>query len=264
MSSPTFEPRPDEPQVPADSGYTGFDADADTPGRAEQAADSLKGPAGDVKDTAVDAGRDVLDTAKAEAAQVADEAKHQGRRLLDESVGELRSQAGTLQAKLADTVDAFAEELGVLSANTESDGPLTHFAGDAHDWGRKASTWLRDNEPDQVLTSVRRYAARNPWTFLAIAAGAGLIAGRVARSLRDANADDAPQLPRDTYGYDEARPAVGRDPYALNAPREEHFGDDYGQPTTPGLANPVPPVPGQPPVPGPGAQPNPNPWQGNV
>ena len=72
--------------------------------RARAAADSLVGPAGDVKDTAVAAGKDVLETAKHEAGQVVGEAKTQGRRLLDESVGELRGQAETIQARLADTV----------------------------------------------------------------------------------------------------------------------------------------------------------------
>ena len=61
--------------------------------RARAAADSLVGPAGDVKDTAVAAGQDVLETAKHEAGQVVGEAKTQGRRLLDESVG-ARASAG--------------------------------------------------------------------------------------------------------------------------------------------------------------------------
>ncbi|MHA7861855.1 hypothetical protein ACX1DX_10835 [Tessaracoccus sp. Y36] len=248
MSSHDFEPRPTEPQVPVDSGYRGFDADATTPGRTEQAADSLKGPARDVKDTAAEAGRDVLDTAKFEAGQVAQEAKFQGRRLLDEGVGELRSQANTLQAKLADTVDALTEELGVMSANTQTDGPITHFAGDAHDWGRRASSWLRENDPDQVMTSVRRYASRNPWTFLAIAAGAGLVVGRLSRGLKDAASDDdVPRLASDTSGYYPRSDAQG---YALTTPAETPLTSDYGREVPPTLST------------GPGAQPNP--WQGNL
>ncbi|GAA4888350.1 hypothetical protein GCM10025789_00700 [Tessaracoccus lubricantis] len=250
MSSHDFEPRPNEPQVPVDSGYRGFDADATTPGRTEQAAESLKGPARDVKDTAVSAGRDVVDSAKFEAGQVAREAKYQGRRLLDEGVGELRSQANTLQAKLADTVDALTEELGVMSANTQTDGPLTQFAGDAHDWGRRASSWLRDNDPDQVMGSVRRYAARNPWTFLAIAAGAGLVVGRLARGLKDSDPDDVPQLASDTSGYHP--PSSAAQGYALTTPGEERLGEagDYGREVPSDLSA------------GPGAQPNP--WQGNL
>ena len=61
---------------------------SETGERARAAAESIAGPAGDVKDTAVAAGKDVLETAKHEAGQVVGEAKTQGRRLLDESVGE--------------------------------------------------------------------------------------------------------------------------------------------------------------------------------
>lgn len=202
MSSQDFQGRPTSPQVPADSDYRGFDSDATPSSKTEEAADSLKGPAEDVRDSAMQAGRDVTDTAKFEARQVAQEAKHQGRKLLDEGVGELRSQAGNLQSMLADTVDALSDELGVMSANTEADGPLTHFAGDAHDWGRRTSSWLRENDPDAVMTSVRRYAARNPWTFLAIAAGAGLVAGRLARGLKDAESDSAHEDPHPPRGID--------------------------------------------------------------
>lgn len=247
MSSHDFTERPTTPQVPADSDYRGFDSDPTSTGtnppgttstgtnptgttpsghdsssgaaeKAADAADSLKGPAEDVRASAMQAGRDVTDTAKFEARQVAQEAKHQGRKLLNEGAGEVRSQAGNLQAKLADTVDALTDELGVMSANTEADGPLTHFAGDAHDWGRRASSWLRENDPDAVVTSVRRYAARNPWTFLAIAAGAGLVAGRLARSLKDAESDSTPEplLPPpgldrhpEPGGYDVAPPVRG-------------------------------------------------------
>lgn len=248
MSSPDFEPRPTEPTVPTDSGYRGFDQDSTDAGRAQQAADSLKGPARDVKDTAVESGRDVLDTAKTEAGQVAAEAKLQGRRLLDEGVGELRSQASSLQSKLADTVEALADELGIMSSNDQSDGPLTAFAGDAHDWGRRASTWLRDSDTDQVLTSVRRYAARNPWTFLAVAAGAGLVAGRLARSLRDANADDdVPQLAATTRSYGAPYRGIEQEAgYAVTTPGVESvdsgLADDYGRAFDPEVDDrPLPP-----------------------
>lgn len=249
MSSPDFEPRPADPLAPADSGYRGYDQQATEPNQAEQAKDSLAEPAREMKDTAVDAGRDVMDTAKQEAGHVAAEAKLQGRRLLDEGAQELRSQATTIQAKLADTVDSLADELGVMSATSEADGPLVHFAGDAHDWGRRTSAWLRDNDPDQVLHSVRRYAARNPWTFLAIAAGAGLVVGRLARSLRDASQDDAPQLPRDTRSY--GAPYQGG--YAGEVNAERAMG--YGEPA--GAEGNVPPADPAPSDPIPGAQPDP-------
>ena len=158
--------------------------------RARAAADSIAGPAGDVKDTAVAAGKDVLETAKHEAGQVVGEAKTQGRRLLDESVGELRGQAETIQARPADTVQALTDELSAMASAPDANGPLAQFAGSGRDLGDRAAAWLRDNDLDQALHGVRRYAARNPWAFLAIAGGAGLLAGRLARGLRDADQPD--------------------------------------------------------------------------
>ena len=151
----------------------------------------------------------MLETAKHEAGQVVGEAKTQGRRLLDESVGELRGQAETIQARLADTVQALTDELSAMASAPDANGPLAQFAGSGRDLGDRAAAWLRDNDLDQALHGVRRYAARNPWAFLAIAGGAGLLAGRLARGLRDADQPDEVGTYRrqalgttDTYAYD--------------------------------------------------------------
>lgn len=166
-------------------------------------------PVADVKGTAVAAGQDVLDSAKHEAGQVVQEAKVQGRRLLDESVGELRGQASTIQAKLADTVQALSDELGAMAASPDANGPVAQFAGTGREYGDRAAAWLRDNDLDQAVHGIRQYAARNPWTFLALAGGAGLLVGRLARGLRDADSPDAVGTYRrqalgtqETYAYD--------------------------------------------------------------
>ena len=174
---PAMPPAPTTP-VPA--------TEPTTQRRASDAAASLTGPAGDVKDSAVTAGQDVLASARAEGAQVVDEAKVQGRRLLDESVAEIRTQASTVQARLADTVQSLTDELRTMSAS-DANGPMADLAHQGQEWGDRAAAWLRDNDLDQALTGVRRYAARNPWTFLALAGGAGLLVGRLARGLKDAD-----------------------------------------------------------------------------
>lgn len=190
-------------------GYQPLTSTPDSGDRARAAANSLTGPAADVKDTAVTAGKDVLEAAKHEAGEVVGEAKLQGRRLLDESMGELRGQAETVQARLADTVRALTDELGSMASAPDADGPLAQLAGSGRDFGDRAAAWLRDNDLDQALHGVRRYAARNPWTFLAIAGGAGLLVGRLARGLRDADAPDELGTNRrqglgtqETYAYD--------------------------------------------------------------
>lgn len=186
-------PRPDVPTAHPES-----DLRPPTTGSSTSASDvtaSVAGPASDVKDAAVMAGSDVARTAKEEAGAVVHEAKQQGRQVLDEGLTELRSQAAAAQSRLADTVQALSDELRAMAASPDANGPLTDLVDQGRDLSERAAAWLRDNDPDQALVSVRRYAARNPWTFLALAGGAGLLAGRFARGLSAAS-DDEPTVRR--------------------------------------------------------------------
>ncbi|RHA44441.1 hypothetical protein D1825_01260, partial [Cellulomonas rhizosphaerae] len=44
---------------------------------------------------------------------------------------------------------------------------------------------------DEALAEVRSFARRRPGTFLLVAAGAGLIVGRLTRALKDAPSDSS-------------------------------------------------------------------------
>lgn len=199
-----------------DSDTTAADRAKEAADRAKEAAKdaaaSVKGPATDVKDVAASAGQDVLATAKAEGAQVVDEAKAQGRRLLDESLGELRTQASTVQARLADTVQALSDELRVMASSPDANGPVAQFATTGQQYGDRAANWLRENDLDTAVFEVRRYAARNPWTFLAIAGGAGLLVGRLARGLKDADEPRALTMRPQDRGYQAYSDGVGHLP----------------------------------------------------
>ncbi|WP_300083726.1 hypothetical protein [Propioniciclava sp.] len=157
--------------------------------RAKGVADHAAGEAKDVKDHAVTAASGVVDTAKQEAGHVMDEAKLQGRRLLDEGANELRTQAGAAQGQLASFVRQLSDELQTMT-RSEASGPMTDLAGRAEQYGHQLATFLEQKSPDDVLVRLRRYAARNPWTFLAISAGAGFLAARLFRGLQGAHADD--------------------------------------------------------------------------
>jgi hypothetical protein len=57
---------------------------------------------------------------------------------------------------------------------------------------RDAGQWLGDRKPGQVMDEVQSFARRKPAVFVALAAGAGLVAGRLTRGLKDASSDDSP------------------------------------------------------------------------
>ncbi|MBQ1029406.1 hypothetical protein KBX26_05200 [Micromonospora sp. C97] len=59
-------------------------------------------------------------------------------------------------------------------------GQVVRRAADA---AQQAAGWLDERQPGEVLDEVRTYARRHPATFLAGAAVAGLLVGRLTRGL---------------------------------------------------------------------------------
>ena len=146
-----------------------------------------KDEAGNVKDTAVGAGKEVAATAKEEAANVAGEAKQQVQSLVGTATSELKNQASTQQGRLATTLRGYADELEGLTQGNAEDGPLTDLVRQAASRGSDIASWLENREPADVLDEVRRYARRRPVTFLVLCGLAGVVAGRITRGAVAAN-----------------------------------------------------------------------------
>ena len=169
--------------------------------RAKDTALTAKSEAIDVKDTAVAAGTDVVESAKQQAGQVIDEAKGQGQRLLDEGLTELRSQAQAGQGKIAELVRSLTNELDSMVSGTDQSGPMVQLVGGVQSFGDKAATWLETKGPDDVVSDVRRFAARRPFAFLAVAAGVGLVGSRIVRGIQGAAADEQERATAYRPGY---------------------------------------------------------------
>ena len=195
--------------------------------RAKDVAATAQGEAKAVTDTAKDAGGHVIETAKQEVAEVVEEAKAQGRRLLDESMYELRAQAGTGQHMVAELAHSLSGELRAMS-QADQDGMLGGYVDKAQRFSDDAAAWLESRQPDEVLESVRRYAARNPWQFLAISAGVGFVGARIYRGLQGAKADEGSRE-QSAAGYRPGAAVPGSYP-------TPHLGDQY--PPTPSGAAP--------------------------
>jgi hypothetical protein len=93
--------------------------------------------------------------------------------------------------------------------------------------------WLDSHGPDEVLDEVRSFARRRPGTFLLIAAGAGVVLGRLTRGLKDAPAttpSTSPTVPVRTSVLPEPLPV-----YADVVEERPRFTDD--------LATPLPSTP---------------------
>ena len=82
-----------------------------------------------------------------------------------------------------------------MARNSEQDGVATDLARQAADKARQAAGWLADRDPGSLLDEVRSFARRKPGTYLAIALGAGVLAGRLTRGLTAPADDDHPGHP---------------------------------------------------------------------
>jgi hypothetical protein len=165
--------------------------------------DTAKGEAANVKDTAADAVSGVRDVAKSEVSNVATEAKYQTRNLVDQTRSELRGQVNNQQSQLASKVHSLASELGSMASRSDESGPMTDLAQEAARRGGEIAHWLDAHEPADVLEEVKRFARRRPVAFLALAAAAGVMAGRVTRGAVAANTSvDSNTEPTPAPAYD--------------------------------------------------------------
>lgn len=151
------------------------------------AADEARGVASDTKA----ATQQTAATAKDQAAQVAGEAKMQARQVYDQAKQELGEQVGSQHQRAAGGMAALADEFQSLLNGSPQPGLVNDLAQQASDRAREVAQWLESHEPGEVLEEVKSFARRRPGAFLAAAAVAGLVGGRLTRGLTDAARDEA-------------------------------------------------------------------------
>jgi len=155
-----------------------------TPGARDEAA-NLASEAGD-------AGRRVAGVAKDETRAVGSEARRQARRLADQVGGELRQQASHQQERAANGLRGLGDEFSKMAAGEGSGtGIAADIARQAGDRVGAAAQWIGDRDPKAILGEVKGFARRRPGVFLAIAVGAGIVVGRLARALAQPSDEDA-------------------------------------------------------------------------
>jgi hypothetical protein len=187
----------------------------------------------DVAGSAVDASKDIAQTAQQHATEIAhdardevgnlvDEAREQARSVVDDTRRQLREQADQQAAKVADTMKRISRELSELADGRADQAPtvrpyLRDLARPMDDVARR----LEAGHVDGVVADIQRFARRRPGAFLAIAAGAGFVAGRMGRAMKDESDHgngESPQ-PRERNGEDEWRRPSGST-IAVGVPQE--------------------------------------------
>jgi len=208
---PATSPNPSTTSLPSTSG----NGNGST-------TDAAKEQAAQVAGTAKEAGVQVTEAVKEQAGQVTAEAKQQAKQLLSQAQSELSEQAASTQHRVSEGLHALADELSGMARNSEQDGVATDLARQAADRARSAAGWLADRDPGSLLDEVRAFARRKPGTYLALALGAGVVAGRLTRGLTASSDSDSsvgtanlgtPSTP--AYPVGTGRPLTGSETAAI-------------------------------------------------
>ena len=169
----------------APTAYTPTDTQ-ESPSTTDVAKEQAAGVAGGASDAA----QHVAGVAREQAGQVTAEAGRQVKQLVGQAQSELSDQAQVQQQKLAGGLHAVGDQLKSMANNSQEPGLATDLAHQAADRAHQVAGWLDGRDPGAVLDEVRSYARKRPGMFLAVALGAGLLAGRLARGLA-ADPDEA-------------------------------------------------------------------------
>ncbi|MFS0794661.1 hypothetical protein [Microbacterium sp. 1P10AE] len=215
------------------------DGGADSTSKAETAAHQ----ASDVTATVGHEATGVVRTGKEELTAVAGEAKTQFSQLFAETGRELSEQASTQQQRLAAGARSFGDDLSRMAQADEGSGIAGDLARRVAAHASTAGQWLADRDPQEVLRDVRAFARRRPGAFIAGAALAGLVVGRLTRALAagatssnsaahdsDATADgprfaEADAQARTTERADTDTPVYSRSAHLLDGTGQEQADD---------------------------------------
>ncbi|MBT2564891.1 hypothetical protein J7I84_00005 [Arthrobacter sp. ISL-85] len=188
--------------VPQQASYSSDSADTSKSQAAKEEASNVAGQA-------ASAAQGVAQTAKEEAANVAHEAKANAQDLLHQAKSGLTSQAGTQQQKAAEGIRNISSQLHSMATSPDQQGMASDLVRQAAERTSSVASWLENREPGDLLNEVQRFARNRPGTFLLLAAGAGVLAGRLTRGLTAG----APETQGQMQGSGQ-RPAVQSPPVA--------------------------------------------------
>jgi hypothetical protein len=147
----------------------------------------MSGSSGPGDSGTADQAKQAAGTAAQEAKYVASEAKLHAQSLMGEARTQVEDQSRTQRDKLVELLRSFTDELEEMSQ--ERSGMAGQAARQVAGQARTLEQRIDGREPAELLDDLRSFARRRPGTFLAGAAVAGMVVGRLLRGARDANAD---------------------------------------------------------------------------
>lgn len=172
---------------------------ADRP-QTDQGPPSAGERAAAVAGTSAEAGQHVAAVAKDEVHKVGSETKQQAKDLYRQTQSELAEQAASQQKRVASGIRSLGDEFGAMAGASQAQGVASDLAQQAATRAAGIADWLDQRDPGALLDEVKGYARRRPGTFIAIAAIAGIVAGRLTRGVIADNADNKDSGSTDSPG----------------------------------------------------------------
>ncbi|PYY65633.1 MULTISPECIES: hypothetical protein [unclassified Curtobacterium] len=180
---PADEQLPAVPSAASAGGAGSASGSGSDSGSGSGKADAAKGAAQDVAGDAKEKAANVAGTAKEQASKVASEATDHAKQLYGQASENLKQQAGEQQQRAAGGLRSLGEQLGRMAENDDEQGVASKVVRDLSGRATSAAGFLENRDPGSLLDEVKTFAAKRPGTFIAIAAGAGLLAGRLTKAL---------------------------------------------------------------------------------
>ena len=204
--------------------------------------DAAKEETSKIAGQAAGAAHNVAQTAKSEVGNVASEAKSGAKDLLHQAKSGLGSQAGAQQQKAASGIRTISSQLHTMADAPEQKGIASDLIREAADRTSSVASWVEGKDPRELLEDVQSFARRKPGTFLLLAAGAGILVGRLARGLQPAPAPQAaiPPMPAQAPTYATTAAATTAPPWGEESVYQDQatapatYGETiYGEPARP-------------------------------
>ena len=139
-------------------------------------------PQSSTTDTAKEQATNVAGSAQDKAKDVANEAQDHARRLVVDARSRARDQAEDQTARASEAARDASRQLSDMADGADQDSYLTSLTRDGANRLDRIATRLDEGGLDGAIEEVRRFGRQRPGAFIAVAFGAGLLAGRVLRN----------------------------------------------------------------------------------
>ncbi|MCS7482973.1 hypothetical protein ACFFQW_49285 [Umezawaea endophytica] len=151
---------------------------------------------------AKDAATEVASTAKEQTQHVAHEAKQQTKQVMDDVRQRVGREADEQARRVSQGLAKLADELSSMAEHASGDSPTAGAVRQVADTGRQAARFLDERGAGGLLETAQDFARRKPGAFLIGAAVAGLLVGRVVKSV-----NGSPDSRQETRRPNTAQPA---------------------------------------------------------